>query len=84
MRLYDSRPEQYFAEVSYYSMVKGDLYFILSGFDLEKSEARIQIILQPFIGFIWVGCFVMAFGGIYTLVRFRKKGAIKGSEKTIE
>lgn len=84
MRLYDSRPDQYFAEVSYYSMVKGDLYFILSGFDLEKSEARIQIIFQPFIGFIWAGCIVMSLGGIYTLIRFRKKGDIKGSEKTIE
>ena len=84
MRLYDSRPEQYFAEVSYYSMVKGDLYFILSGFDLEKSEARIQIILQPFIGFIWAGCLIMSLGGVYTLLRFRKKGDIKGSEKTLE
>ena len=84
MRLYDSRPEQYFAEVSYYSMVKGDLYFILSGFDLEKSEARIQIIFQPFIGFMWVGCAVMSLGGFYTLMRFRKKGDIKGSEKTLE
>jgi len=72
MRLYDNRDEQYFAEVSYYSMLRGDLYFILSGFDLEKDQIRIQIIIQPFIGFIWAGCILMMFGGFYSIINFRR------------
>lgn len=54
-----------YAEVSYYSMAKGDLYAILDGFDLDRDMIRIRIIYQPLIIWIWVGCVIMCIGAIY-------------------
>lgn len=72
MREYSGR-EEMFAEVAYYSLFSGDLYFILSGFDLESNQVRVQAIFQPFIVWIWAGCIMMALGGIYGVFNFRKK-----------
>lgn len=57
--------EHRYAEVAYYSMFKGDLYFIFSGYDISADQVRIQAIFQPFIVWIWAGCILMAVGGIY-------------------
>ncbi len=72
MREYNGE-ENIFAEVSYYSMFHGDLYFILSGFDLEQNLVRVQAIFQPFIVWIWAGCVMMVIGGFYAVFNFRKK-----------
>lgn len=73
MRLYNKHQDNMYAEVSYYSMFKGDLYFIFSGFDLEQDQVRVQAIFQPFIAWIWVGCALMSIGGIYSIICFRRK-----------
>lgn len=65
--------ENIFAEVAYYSMFHGDLYFILSGFDLEQNLVRVQAIFQPFIVWIWAGCILMVIGGFYAIFNFRNK-----------
>ena len=65
--------ENIFAEVSYYSMFHGDLYFILSGFDLGANQVRVQAIFQPFIAWIWAGCAMMVIGGLYGIFNFRRQ-----------
>ena len=65
--------ENIFAEVSYYSMFHGDLYFILSGFDIGANQVRVQAIFQPFIAWIWAGCVIMVIGGLYGIFNFRRK-----------
>ncbi len=65
--------ENIFAEVAYYSMFHGDLYFILSGFDIEQNLVRVQAIFQPFIVWIWAGCVMMVVGGLYAIFNFRRK-----------
>lgn len=71
MREYNGE-ENIFAEVAYYSMFHGDLYFILSGFDIEQNLVRVQAIFQPFIVWIWAGCVMMVIGGFYAVFNFRK------------
>lgn len=73
MRVYNKHEDNMYAEVSYYSMFKGDLYFIFSGFDLEKDQVRVQAIFQPFIAWIWVGCALMMVGALYSIISFRRK-----------
>lgn len=76
MRVYNNHQEDTFAEVSYYSMFKGDLYFIFSGFDIDEDQVRVQAIFQPFIAWIWAGCILMAIGGFYSACSFRRKEEI--------
>ena len=56
-----SRKEQSFGEVAYISTISGDLYFILYSFN-EDGSMRIPFIYQPFVGWIWLGCIIMALG----------------------
>lgn len=77
MRVYNNHQEDTFAEVSYYSMFKGDLYFIFSGFDIDADQVRVQAIFQPFIVWIWAGCILMSIGGFYSACNFRRKEEIK-------
>ncbi len=72
-RLYNNRPDQTFGEVSYYSMFKGDLYFILSGYDVNQNLVRIQGIFQPLIGWIWAGSILMILAACYGAMNFRRE-----------
>jgi cytochrome c-type biogenesis protein CcmF len=54
-----------FGEVAYYSTVKGDLYFVLQGYDLRRDIVRFQLLFQPLIIWIWIGCVIMCIGAIY-------------------
>jgi cytochrome c-type biogenesis protein CcmF len=65
MRLYNNKQDNYFAEVAYHSMAKGDLYSILQGYDTGQNIIRISLIFQPLIIWIWIGCVLMCIGAVY-------------------
>lgn len=65
IRLYNNYESNYFAEVAYYSMAKGDIYTILHGYDNTANQIRITIVFEPLIIWIWVGCIIMCLGALY-------------------
>ncbi len=54
-------------EVDIYSRVKEDVYFILGGFDPQTQSARIRVILQPFIFWLWLGGVILVVGSLISM-----------------
>jgi cytochrome c-type biogenesis protein CcmF len=86
-RFYNNN-ENAFAEVAIRTTPLGDLYLILSSFQIPKSAypvldnfylssdrkivietygLGIHVVYEPFILWIWIGCFIMVLGGFYGL-----------------
>ncbi|BAI79686.1 cytochrome c-type biogenesis protein CcmF [Deferribacter desulfuricans SSM1] len=55
------------AEVAIYTTFLGDLYLILASYDKNQGIVGIQALYHPLVVWIWIGCFVMVIGGIYSL-----------------
>jgi cytochrome c-type biogenesis protein CcmF len=70
-RFYEKRDEAW-AEVSIYSKIKGDLYFILASYSKADNYVGIQVVFEPLIIWIWIGCAVMVLGGAYSVSGRRK------------
>jgi cytochrome c-type biogenesis protein CcmF len=65
IRKYD-KAEQNNSEVAIQSSWRGDLYLTLAGF--ENDIAGIQAIVNPLVGWIWIGGIVMAAGAVLCLL----------------
>lgn len=72
IREYNTHETQSFGEISYLSMITGDLYFALYSFH-EDGSMRIPFIFQPFVSWIWAGCAIMAIGAIFGAFNFKRK-----------
>lgn len=73
-KYYKWQKDNYFAEVAYYSMLKGDLYVIFNGADENNRMLSISVIFQPLIIWIWIGSIVMCIGGLVAMLhRTRRK-----------
>lgn len=59
--------ENAYAEVAIYTTPLGDLYLILASYDKNQGIVGIQALYHPLVVWIWIGCFVMVLGGIYSL-----------------
>lgn len=59
--------EQPTTEVAIRPFWDEDLYMILAGWD-EQGSAMFKVYVNPFIGLLWVGGLIMAFGGIIVLL----------------
>ncbi|MGA1862355.1 heme lyase CcmF/NrfE family subunit [Deferribacter thermophilus] len=59
--------EHAYAEVAVYTTILGDLYLILASYDKNQGIVGIQAIYHPLVVWIWIGCFIMVVGGIYSL-----------------
>jgi cytochrome c-type biogenesis protein CcmF len=73
IREYANRPDQVFGEVAYNSMLKGDLYVILNGYDLSKNMIQLTAIFQPLLSWIWVGSIIMCIGGLLGMTHRAKE-----------
>ncbi|GAB7141018.1 cytochrome c-type biogenesis CcmF C-terminal domain-containing protein [Deferribacterales bacterium RsTz2092] len=60
------------SEVAYYSTIRGDVYVMLDGYDTERGLARLVVIFQPLVMWIWVGCIMMCIGGIVAMLHKTK------------
>ncbi|KAA0258887.1 heme lyase CcmF/NrfE family subunit [Deferribacter autotrophicus] len=66
--------ENAYAEVAIYTTPLGDLYLILASYDKNEGIVGIQAIYHPLVVWIWIGCFVMVLGGIYSLSHRTENG----------
>ena len=64
-RKYDSS-QMLMTEASIYNSFVGDLYISMAE-PVSPSEWGIKIQFKPFINYIWLGCFLMALGGIFAV-----------------
>ncbi|TVQ77674.1 MAG: heme lyase CcmF/NrfE family subunit [Bradymonadales bacterium] len=60
--------EQPSTEVDIYSRLKEDVYFILGSFAPVVGEAKIRVLLQPYIIWLWLGGAILVIGGLITLM----------------
>jgi cytochrome c-type biogenesis protein CcmF len=72
-RFYNKREEAW-AEVAIYSKLKGDLYFILASYSKPENYIGIQVVYEPLLVWLWIGCAIMCVGAVYT-VSGRSKNA---------
>ena len=59
----------------------GDLYVTLMSFERDGSSATITALVEPLVGWIWVGGFVVAIGAAIGLLRPRRRDARKFAEE---
>ena len=64
-RKYDSS-QMLMTEAAIYNSFVGDLYISMAE-PVSPSEWGIKIQFKPFINYIWLGCFLMALGGIFAV-----------------
>lgn len=73
-RFYDKRDEAW-AEVAIYSKLSGDLYFILASYSKPENYIGIQVVHEPLLVWLWIGCVIMCIGGFYSISGGRRTNA---------
>lgn len=73
-RFYDKRDEAW-AEVAIYSKLSGDLYFILASYSKPENYVGIQVVYEPLLIWLWIGCVIMCIGGFYSISGGRRTNA---------
>jgi cytochrome c-type biogenesis protein CcmF len=46
----------------------GDVYLVLTGYDLDSGQANFRVYLNPLIEWVWVGFLILAFGTLVCLI----------------
>ena len=46
----------------------GDVYLVLTGYDLDSSQANFRVYLNPLISWVWIGFLILAFGTLVCLI----------------
>lgn len=67
-RFFYKQPEQPSTEVDIYSRLKEDVYFILGSYAPFIGKAKIRVILQPFISWLWIGGIILIIGGLVSML----------------
>src|SRR5262245_44900907 len=65
-RIYDA-PRQATTEAGIYAAWAGDLYVVLGDAMQDDSGWVVRAYFNPLVRLIWIGCLVMAFGGLLSL-----------------
>lgn len=60
--------EQPSTEVDIYSRLKEDVYFTLGSIQPETRVTRIHVTLNPMVSWLWIGGFVLAIGGLISML----------------
>ena len=68
-------------EVDIYSRVKEDIYFILGSFDPATNSAKIRVVLQPFIFWLWMGGLILVIGSMIAMSPSLKFEAVSIPER---
>jgi cytochrome c-type biogenesis protein CcmF len=66
------------------SRPNGDLYINLMSFERDGSSVTLSAIVEPLVGFIWAGGFVIAFGALVGLMKPRKRAPRRVTESGAE
>jgi cytochrome c-type biogenesis protein CcmF len=66
------------------SRPSGDLYINLMSFERDGSSVTLSAIIEPLVGFIWAGGFVIAFGALVGLMKPRKRAPRRVTESGAE
>lgn len=67
-RFFYKQQEQPATVVDIYSKWNEDVYFTLGSIDPQTEKARIQITLNPFVSFLWLGGLILAVGGLIAML----------------
>jgi cytochrome c-type biogenesis protein CcmF len=70
-RFYNNREES-FGEVSIYTKPAADLYLILASYSKPDNYIGLQIVILPFVSFIWIGFAIMIIGGLWLLFPLKR------------
>jgi cytochrome c-type biogenesis protein CcmF len=62
----------------------GDLYVNLMAFQRDGSNITLSVIIEPLVGFIWLGGFIVAFGALVGLMKPRKRAVTQRFEPETE
>jgi cytochrome c-type biogenesis protein CcmF len=46
----------------------GDVYLVLTGYDLDSGQANFRVYLNPLISWVWIGFLILAFGTLVCLI----------------
>lgn len=67
-RFFYKQQQQPSTEVDIHSRLKEDVYFIMGSYAPFIGQAKIRVLLQPFIFWLWFGGAVLVLGGLLTLL----------------
>lgn len=63
-RFYRNNQEA-FAEVGIFTKITGDLYIILASYSMNENVIGLQVIWEPFVVWIWIGCTIMVLSALH-------------------
>jgi cytochrome c-type biogenesis protein CcmF len=77
MNFYSARGNEPVPTPSVRERPGGDLYISLQSFQRDGSSVTLGVIIEPLVGFIWLGGFIVAFGALVSLLKPRKRAALQ-------
>ncbi|KPJ74816.1 MAG: hypothetical protein AMS19_14850 [Gemmatimonas sp. SG8_23] len=92
-RQYTNRNTQPMTEVGIRSILREDLYLILSALNDTNGALNnqpgaqgidLQVLIKPLVNWIWIGCFMLAIGTVIALWPSVDRRRLPGGEKTSE
>ncbi|MGQ0815749.1 MAG: heme lyase CcmF/NrfE family subunit [Gemmatimonadota bacterium] len=84
MNLYTSRGNEPVPTPAVRERPSGDLYVTLMSFQRDGSNVTLSVLVEPLVGFIWAGGFIVAFGALIGLMKPRKRVALRRAETETE
>lgn len=76
---YRAHANQPTSEAAVLTTIRGDLFLTLGEVDLEEQTAWVRAVWTPLLPWIWLGCGLMAFGGLLVVgvsVRLRRSALV--------
>jgi len=67
-RFFYKQQQQPTTIVDIVSRLKEDVYFTLGEMDPESGRARVQVTINPFISWLWIGGLILAVGGLIAMI----------------
>jgi cytochrome c-type biogenesis protein CcmF len=60
-----------------YSTIGGDFYLSVMNIDPQNQTAAVNVIITPFVGWIWVAVIIMGLGGLASLLPLRRSAVVE-------
>lgn len=82
-RIYRAQPDNPMTEAAISSGFARDLYVSL-GEPLPDGAWTVRVYLKPFVSWIWIGCLIMALGGVFAVTdqRYRRRLSERNEQGT--
>jgi cytochrome c-type biogenesis protein CcmF len=76
--------EQTTSEVRMHHTPREDIYLVFAGMNEDTNKAIFQVWINPLVGWVWMGGWVMGLGTLFTILPNRRERRLKRQSRDVE